>query len=127
MVCDQESARLFAAAIEHLHEAGVKVETVPFAPFLELASLLYKGAFVAERLVATADLLARNPAAINPVVRGILEAPINIPRSTPSKPNIAAPNSRALSTKPWPASMAWWCPPRPASTPSKPCWPTRWC
>ncbi|KPC50130.1 allophanate hydrolase [Amantichitinum ursilacus] len=70
---DQESARLFAAAIEHLHEAGVKVETVPFAPFLELAALLYKGAFVAERLVATADLLARNPAAINPVVRGILE------------------------------------------------------
>ena len=70
---DAEAARQFSAALERLQGAGVTLEKIPFGPFLELAGLLYQGAFVAERLVATEALLARNPGAINPVVRGILE------------------------------------------------------
>ncbi|WP_283147501.1 allophanate hydrolase [Silvimonas soli] len=70
---DAESARLFAAACTRLQEMGVELVPVDFAPFLELADLLYQGPFVAERVFAAEDLLADDPDAINPVVRSIME------------------------------------------------------
>ncbi|GGP22971.1 allophanate hydrolase [Silvimonas iriomotensis] len=70
---DHESARLFSIALAQLKEAGVDVEPVDFAPFLELAELLYQGAFVAERVFAAEHLLATKAYEINPVVRGIMQ------------------------------------------------------
>ncbi|MCX8102473.1 MAG: allophanate hydrolase [Geminicoccaceae bacterium] len=52
--------------------AGRTVE-VELAPFFEVAKLLYEGPWVAERLEAAGPLLAREPEALHPVTRKILE------------------------------------------------------
>ena len=51
---------------------GERVE-IDFAPFREAGSLLYEGAFVAERLEAAGRTLAENPEAMVAPVRAILE------------------------------------------------------
>ncbi len=50
------------------------VVEVDIAPLLDAAQLLYAGPWVAERAAAVEDMLLRDPAAIHPAVRGILEA-----------------------------------------------------
>ena len=66
-----------AAAFERHHKAlaalGVTVTEVSFRPFLDVAELLYGGPWLAERLVATNDLLREDPDALDPVVRSIIE------------------------------------------------------
>ncbi len=62
-----ERDRAHAAAI-----AGATVE-VPLAPFFEVAKLLYEGPWVAERLAAAGHLLDRDPQALQPVTRRILD------------------------------------------------------
>jgi allophanate hydrolase len=71
---DRQFQRLFAEAVERLRGLGVKIVEVDITPLLAAAQLLYAGPWVAERTAATEDLLLSNPAAIHPVVRGILEA-----------------------------------------------------
>lgn len=66
-------AALFEKAIASLAAAGVEVVDIDFAPFRDAAKLLYGGPWVAERLEAVEDLLARNPDAIDPTVRTIVE------------------------------------------------------
>ena len=68
---DAESAALYRAALDRLD--GDRVE-VDIAPLLDAARLLYSGPFVAERTAAMKDLLARNPTAVHPVVRAIVQA-----------------------------------------------------
>jgi allophanate hydrolase len=46
---------------------------VDYAPFAEAASLLYDGPWVAERLAGLKDFIERNPEAILPVTRSIIE------------------------------------------------------
>ncbi len=58
-----------ALALESL--GGQRVE-FDFAPFRDVADLLYSGAWVAERLAAIQRFFESNPAAIHPVVRGII-------------------------------------------------------
>jgi allophanate hydrolase len=70
----ETSRALFAAACERLRALGGEPVAFDFAPFEETAALLYGSAFVAERLEATAELLARDPEAFVPVLRTILEA-----------------------------------------------------
>ena len=69
---DEESARLYDKAAEHAATVGEVVE-VDISGLLECAQLLYSGPWVAERTAALKELLARNPLAIHPVVRGIVE------------------------------------------------------
>jgi len=69
---DQASQALFGHAAGVAERAGGVAQEVDFAPFAEAAALLYDGPWVAERLEATADLLAREPAAFDPAVREIL-------------------------------------------------------
>jgi allophanate hydrolase len=45
---------------------------IPFAPFAEVAALLYDGPWVAERRLAIADFYERNAADINPTVRAVI-------------------------------------------------------
>jgi allophanate hydrolase len=66
------SAALFDTAMNRAVEVGGIRRDVEMAPFERVAALLYDGPFVAERLEASGELLARNPAAIHPVVREIL-------------------------------------------------------
>jgi allophanate hydrolase len=69
---DEEAARLFAASIRVLEEAGgTRIET-GFAPFRDTGGLLYDGPWVAERLHATEALLREKPEGLLPITRSIL-------------------------------------------------------
>ena len=68
---DEESARIYQAAVQQAESLGELVE-VDISALLECANLLYSGPWVAERTAALQDLLETNPLAIHPVVRGIV-------------------------------------------------------
>jgi allophanate hydrolase len=70
---DEESAELFLLAVEKAKGLGAEIQRFDLAPFREAALLLYAGPWVAERTTTVAELLAKNPEAIHPVVRGIVE------------------------------------------------------
>jgi allophanate hydrolase len=71
---DRQSARLFDAALSRIVAMGGRPVEVDIAPLLAAAQLLYHGPWVAERTLAAEDLLRRDPNAIHPVVRGILQS-----------------------------------------------------
>jgi len=54
-------ADAFAAAVARLRDSGVEVVEVDIAPLLEAATLLYGGAFVAERTAAVGDHVMKHP------------------------------------------------------------------
>ncbi len=70
---DAGYAALWKEAVEGIHARGLSVVEVDFAPFLEAARLLYEGPWVAERYLATKELLDRKPEAFHPVTRSIIE------------------------------------------------------
>ncbi len=70
---DAQAAAAFEHALASLRRLGVEQVEIDFSPFTELAALLYQGPWVTERLVAIEDILARDPDAVHPVVRGIVE------------------------------------------------------
>jgi allophanate hydrolase len=69
---DSQSARLFQAAIARVEAMGGRAVEIDLDPLLAAAELLYQGPWVAERTAALETLLRDRPAAIHPVVRGIL-------------------------------------------------------
>ena len=75
---DPQSARLFEAAVARIAAMGGEPVEVDIAPLIAAAQLLYQGPWVAERTAAAEDLLRRNPTAIHPVVRGILQGGLAI-------------------------------------------------
>ena len=70
---DAESAALYADAVRSLAQVGEVVE-LDISALLDCAQLLYSGPWVAERTAALKGLLAANPQAIHPVVRGIVSS-----------------------------------------------------
>lgn len=74
---DAQAAAVFEDAVRALRADGAEVEPIDFAPFSELAALLYQGPWVAERFAAVEAVWKENPDAINPVVRGIVEQAAN--------------------------------------------------
>ena len=77
--CDYEAA--YRQTLAALAAAGIELVTVDYAPFDQAARLLYDGPWVAERYIACESMLTTNPAAIHPVVRGIV-AQGEAPRAT---------------------------------------------
>ena len=71
---DVEAEYLHGKALERLASLGFELIEVDIAPLLEAARLLYDGPWVAERTAAMGDVLAKMPDAIDPTVRGIVEA-----------------------------------------------------
>jgi len=69
---DAEYARLYDAAVGRCVTAGWEIETFDYAPFLEAASLLYQGPWLAERRAALRDFMTQNPGAMHPVVNEIV-------------------------------------------------------
>ncbi|WP_122671456.1 allophanate hydrolase [Pseudomonas viridiflava] len=63
---------LFSDAIDHLTALGGEPVTIDLSPFLEAASLLYDGPWVAERYSVAGQLMEENPAAVLPVIRAVL-------------------------------------------------------
>jgi len=70
---DAASAKLHEAALKRLSALGGTAVEVDISPLREAADLLYQGPWAAERTAALDDLLTRNPAAIHPVVRAIVQ------------------------------------------------------
>lgn len=70
--CTQSKA-LFADAVARLETLGGVAVAVDLSPFLEAARLLYEGPWVAERHLVVRELLTRDPEAILPVIRAVLE------------------------------------------------------
>ncbi|MEH3036249.1 MAG: allophanate hydrolase [Sphingomonas adhaesiva] len=68
---DARSEHLYDRALAALAGLGEIVE-IDITPLREAAQLLYGGPWVAERTAAIADLLARDPEAIDPVVREVV-------------------------------------------------------
>ncbi|QHF04739.1 allophanate hydrolase [Pseudomonas asturiensis] len=67
-----QGPQLFSDAIDHLTALGGEAVTVDLSPFLEAASLLYDGPWVAERYSVAGQLMQDNPAAVLPVIRAVL-------------------------------------------------------
>jgi allophanate hydrolase len=63
----------YAAGVERLQSLGGRRVMVDYTPFVRAASLLYEGPWVAERALVVRDLLRRDPAALLPVTRQIIE------------------------------------------------------
>ena len=70
---DEQSAGLYAAAIERMVSAGGSPIEIDIAPLLDAAKLLYIGPWVAERTAAVETLLRDTPGAIHPTVRAIVQ------------------------------------------------------
>ena len=69
---DDEAAAAFDKAVETACALGAQIVPIDFAPFLELAIMLYNGPWVAERLSSVAEFLRNQPSAIHPTVREII-------------------------------------------------------
>lgn len=70
---DEASEAGFRLAIASARSLGAEIVPVDYAPFEQLASLLYQGPWVAERWTVVEELHGRDPASLHPVVRGIVE------------------------------------------------------
>jgi allophanate hydrolase len=70
---NDEYARLFDCAAQQLERLGGQRVLIDFAPFIETAQLLYQGPWIAERYVVIEALLRRDPDAVHPVTRQIIE------------------------------------------------------
>lgn len=63
---------MFEASLGKLTQAGNSIVPLDFSPFYDVASMLYQGAWVAERLSVIEDLLRERPKAIHPTTAAII-------------------------------------------------------
>lgn len=70
---DTASAAAFSESVGAAERIGARVETIDFRPFAEAARLLYEGPWVAERTLVVRDLLERDPDALHPATRAVVE------------------------------------------------------
>lgn len=70
---DEAAREAFALAVDRLQALGFIATQIDYTPFLEAASLLYEGPWVTERWLVTRNLLDRDPEAVHPVTRAIVE------------------------------------------------------
>ena len=70
---NREYATLFDAAMARWQALGGERVEIDLAPFLEAARLLYEGPWLAERYVALRDFIERQPEALHPVTRAVIE------------------------------------------------------
>jgi allophanate hydrolase len=69
---DDGQARLFAQAVDRLGQMGGKRREIDYGPLREVASLLYEGPWLAERLAGLQDFLADHAADMHPVTRAVI-------------------------------------------------------
>ncbi|MCR9213768.1 MAG: allophanate hydrolase [Proteobacteria bacterium] len=62
----------FERTIEVIAQIGGRVREIDFAPFYDVANLLYEGAWVAERYTVVEELMAQRPDALFPVTNDII-------------------------------------------------------
>lgn len=70
---DDQARETFAQSLARLRQdPSVVLTEIPYAVLAEAAALLYQGPWVAERRAAVGPFFEQRPAAIHPVVKGIL-------------------------------------------------------
>jgi allophanate hydrolase len=69
---DAEYARLFAEALMRVEEAGGTRVEIDFEPFAAASSLLYGGAWIAERYAAVGEFIDAHPLEVHPVTREVI-------------------------------------------------------
>ncbi len=69
---NQEAETLFSQSLHKLEDMGGKRVEIDFSPFLAAASLLYEGPWVAERFVATENILKQSPESFHPITQKII-------------------------------------------------------
>ncbi|WP_081174920.1 allophanate hydrolase [Rhizobium rhizosphaerae] len=69
---DDTQEASFEATLAVLERLGHRILPLDFAPFYRIASLLYDGAWVAERYAGIEDLMRDRPEALHPVTRAII-------------------------------------------------------
>jgi len=70
---DHQAREAFAQSLARLRQdPSVVLTEIPYAVLAEAAALLYQGPWVAERRAAVGPFFEQRPAAIHPVVKGIL-------------------------------------------------------
>ena len=70
---DHEAEAAFARDIAAAKALGASVVEFDIEPFAEVARLLYDGPWVAERYAATKPMIEKDPGALHPVTRAIIE------------------------------------------------------
>ncbi|HEV8378672.1 MAG TPA: allophanate hydrolase [Tepidisphaeraceae bacterium] len=70
---NQDARDLYRKSIDHLNQLVASVIEIDYTPFRDAAKLLYQGPWVAERLSAIRPFLDRNPDALLPITRSIIE------------------------------------------------------
>ncbi|HXC26350.1 MAG TPA: allophanate hydrolase [Stellaceae bacterium] len=71
---DGDNAAIYEATIARLEALGGTAVTIDLAPFLETAALVYRGAWIAERLAAVDDATQGRREMLLPIMRTIIEA-----------------------------------------------------
>jgi len=71
---DAENEKLYAQAVALGEKLGWRMVEFDYAPFAEIAALLYEGPWLSERLAALEMFLAQKPEAFEPTVRGLIES-----------------------------------------------------
>lgn len=74
---DAVQAASFSATVERLKAQDAKIVELDFTPFYDVATMLYEGAWVAERMTVIEDMMRAKPEAIYPVTRAIVGAADN--------------------------------------------------
>jgi len=70
---DDENARLYEAAIRQLEGLGGVAVTIDLQPFLDASQLVYRGAWIAERMAAIDEATGGRREMLLPVIRAIIE------------------------------------------------------
>ncbi len=70
---NKEGEQRFTEMLRMIGRLGGTLVEIDFAPFQETARLLYEGPWIAERYVAIRDFVARQPDALHPITRQIIE------------------------------------------------------
>ena len=70
---DKEAEATFARDLAAVQALGANAVEFDLEPFAEVARLLYEGAWVAERYAATKPLIEKDPDALHPITRAIIE------------------------------------------------------
>ncbi|MEP3350254.1 MAG: allophanate hydrolase [Marinomonas sp.] len=78
---DAAYEKAYQQTLEKLQSDGFQLQEIDYAPFDEIAKLLYEGPWVSERYIATQPLIDDNPDVVFPVVREII-APGGKPPAT---------------------------------------------
>lgn len=70
---DDAQRQSFEDALSRLEALGGEITPIDFAPFYEVAKLLYEGPWVAERYAALREVIETRPEILHPTTRAIVE------------------------------------------------------